>query len=88
MKVGEAAAKPTDSSKTDNQVEMYYTGVFFFFFWLRWVFIAARGLSLAVASGGLLFVAVRGLLCGGFSHCGAQALGVWASVVVARRLSS
>ena len=34
----------------------------FFFFWLRWVFIAARGLSLVAASGGLLFVAVRGLL--------------------------
>ena len=26
--------------------------------------------------------------CSGFSCCGAQALGVWASVVVARRLSS
>ena len=36
--------------------------VFFcFFFWLRWVFIAACGLSLVAASGGLLFVAVRGL---------------------------
>ena len=41
-------------------------GFFFFLikknFWLRWVFIAARGLSLVVASGGLLFVAVHGLL--------------------------
>ena len=39
---------------------------------------------------GLLFVAVRGLLshCGGFSCCGAQALGTRASVVVARGLSS
>ena len=26
--------------------------------------------------------------CGGFSCCGAQALGTWASVVVAHRLSS
>lgn len=25
MKVGKAAAKSTDSSKTDNQVETYYT---------------------------------------------------------------
>ena len=38
---------------------------------------------------GLLFVAVRGLLtagashCSGFSCCGARALGAWASVVVA-----
>ena len=33
----------------------------FFFFWLRWVFIAACGLSL-VAANGLLFVAICGLL--------------------------
>ena len=43
---------------------------------------------------GQLFVAVHGLLivvashCGGFSCCGAQALGVRASVVVACGLSS
>ena len=43
---------------------------FFFFlilfiylhFWLRWVFVAARGLSLVAASGGFFPVAVRGLL--------------------------
>ena len=46
----------------------------FFFFWLRWVFVAACGLSLVAASGGL--------------SCGAQALGTRASVVVAHRLSS
>ena len=34
----------------------------FFFFWLRWVFIAARGLSLVVVSGGYSFVVVHGLL--------------------------
>ena len=34
----------------------------FFFFWLRWVFVAVRRLSLVAASGGLLFVVVRGLL--------------------------
>ena len=34
-----------------------------FFFWLRWVSVAARGLSLVAASRGrLLFVEVRGLL--------------------------
>ena len=36
--------------------------LFIYYFWLRWVFIAARGLSLVVASGGLLFVVVHGLL--------------------------
>ena len=34
----------------------------FIYFWLRWVFIAACRLSLVAASGGLLFVAVHGLL--------------------------
>ena len=35
---------------------------FLIYFWLRWVFIAARGLSLVAASGGLLFLVVRRLL--------------------------
>ena len=34
----------------------------FIYFWLRWVFVAARGLSLVVVSGRPLFVAVHGLL--------------------------
>ena len=45
------------------------TGWFFFFFnkfiylfLARWVFVAARRLSLVAVSGGPLFVAVRGLL--------------------------
>ena len=42
------------------------------YFWLRWVFV----------------VAWATLHCGGFSCCRAQALGTWASVVVAHRLSS
>ena len=45
---------------------------FFIYLWLRWVFVAECGLSLVVASGG-----------GGASRCGAWALGVQASVVVA-----
>ena len=40
----------------------FFSFVFFFSFWLHWVFIAERGLSLVTASGGLLFVVVRGLL--------------------------
>ena len=37
---------------------------------------------------GLLFLAVRGLLIAVASRCGAQALGTWASVVVACGLGS
>ena len=36
--------------------------ILFIYFWLRQVCIAACGLSLVVASRGLLFVAVRGFL--------------------------
>ena len=34
----------------------------FIYFWLCWVLIAGRGLSLVAGSGGLLFIAVCGLL--------------------------
>ena len=56
-------------------------------------FLAALGLRCCVRAfsncgeWGLLFVTVRGLLIT-VACCGAQALGVWASVVVARSLSS
>ena len=53
------------------------------YFWLCWVFVAARRLSLVAASGGYSL-----LWCAGFSCCGARALGARASVVVARGLSS
>ena len=36
--------------------------IYFIYFWLRWVFVAVRGLPLVAGSGGLLFVAVSGLL--------------------------
>ena len=63
-------------------------------------FLAALGLRCCMRAlsscgqWGLLFIAVHGLLivvashCSGFSCCGAWALGAWASVVVACRLSS
>ena len=54
---------------------------FFFNFWLLWVFVAARGLSLVAVSGGY-----SSLQCAGFSCCRAWALGTQASVVVALRL--
>ena len=34
----------------------------FIYFWLRWVFVAARGLSLVGSERGLLFLTMRGLL--------------------------
>ena len=40
-----------------------FFGKFIYFnFWLHWVLVAACGLSLVAASGGLLFVAMHGLL--------------------------
>ena len=64
--------------------------VFFkFFFWLRWVFCCCARAFSGCGEWGLFFVAVRGLFIEVASLCcGAQALGVWASVVVAYRLSS
>ena len=47
-----------------------------------------RGLSLVVARGATLFCGAWASHCGGFSCCGARALGTWASVVVAQGLSS
>ena len=59
----------------------------FIYFWLRWVFVAARGLSLVVVSGGyssfrcagfssrwLLLLRSTGSRCAGFSSCGSWAL--------------
>ena len=63
--------------------------LFFFFLNLSLavlVFIALRGLSLVAVSGG--FIAVSGLLIVVVSRCGARALGVRTSVVVADGLSS
>ena len=61
----------------------------FIYFWLRWVFVAARGLSLVVASGGY-----SSLQCTGFSlwwllllrstgsrHAGFSSCGAWAQLL-------
>ena len=65
----------------------FYFLIICFYFWLCWVFVAVRGLSLIAASKG--YSSLRcAAYCRGFSCCRAQALGTWASVVVARRLSS
>ena len=80
----------------------YYTCIFFnlfvlfiYYFWLCWVSVAARELSLVAVSGGysslqgagfslrwLLLLRSTGSRCAGFSSCGA-----WASVVVAHQLT-
>ena len=62
--------------------------ILFIYFWLRGVFIAARGLSLVAVRGGYSSLRQAGFHCGGFSCCTARALGARASVVVARGLSS
>ena len=49
-------------SADPNVIFLFLTFIYLFiYFWLRWVFVAARGLSLVAASGGLLFVAEHGL---------------------------
>ena len=57
-------------------------------FWLHWVFVAARGLLQLWRAGATLRCGARASHCGGFSCCRARALGMRASVVVARGLSS
>ena len=72
---------------------IYYLNKFiylFIYFWLHWVFIAARGLSLVVASGGysllpcvgfslqwLLLLQSMGSRWTGFSSCGSRAQWLW-----------
>ena len=58
----------------------------FFTDWLHWVFFAALGLSPVATSGAYSLLQCMASHCSGFSLCGAQALGAWASVVMARRL--
>ena len=45
-----------------NNLSFFKKNYLFIYFWLRWVFVAARGLSLVVASGGY-----SSLQCAGFS---------------------
>ena len=54
-----------------------------FIYLLRWVFVATHGFSLVVVSRDYSCCDVRASRYGGFSSCRAQALGAWASVVVA-----
>ena len=62
----------------------FYFILLFIYFWRHWVFIAACGLSLAAVRGATPHCSARASHCSGFSCCGARALGVRTSVVVAR----
>ena len=64
-------------------VYRFFKKNFFLSFLLRWVFVAAHGLSLVQRAGATLHCGARASHCGGFSCCRARA-----SVVVARGLSS
>ena len=63
-------------------------GVFFIYFGVRWVFIAARGLSRVAAERGSSLAVVLGLVIAVASLVSELRLwGAWASVVVAHELS-
>ena len=68
----------------------YFILFLFIYFWLHWVFVAARGLSLVAASGGysllwcvgfslqwLLLLRSTGSRCADFSSCGTWAQYLW-----------
>ena len=69
---------------------LFFSFLFFLCFWLRWVFIAAHGLSLVAASGGYsslwcagflllwpLLLRSTGSRCTGLSSCGTRAQLLW-----------
>ena len=69
-----------------KRLNYFFKFIYFIYFWLRWVFIAARGLSLVAASGSysslwcvgfslqwLLLLRSTGSRHAGFGSCGTQA---------------
>ena len=87
LNVIDTAIKPSVSSPRNKHFVMKMCTflslslLFFFFFWPRWVFVAAHGLSLVVVSGGY-----SSLQCAGFSlqwllllwSAGFSSCGMWA----------
>ena len=54
-----------------SRVYLFFIYFYLFtYFWLRWVFIAVRGLSLVVVSGGCSLLRSTGSRREGFSSCG------------------
>ena len=74
-----------EATATENQPLIYLfifnLFILLIYFWLCWVIVVARGLSLVAVSGG--YSSLRASHCSGFSCCRARALGAQASVVVA-----
>ena len=83
-----------DSDLRQSPERSQSASVFFKFNYFIYLFLVALSLRCCApafsscSERGLLFIAVRGLLIAVASCCGAQALGTWASVVVARGLNS
>ena len=74
------------SDSEGSQFPFFFFLILFIYFWFCWVSVAARGLSLVVASGGysslrcvgfslrwLLLLQSMGSRCAGFSSCGSWA---------------
>ena len=66
---------------------LFFLLIYYIYFWLCWVFVAAHGLAVVVLSGAVLHCNARVSHCCGFSCYGAQAIGTWASVVAVHRFS-
>ena len=65
----------------------FILSIYLFIFWLCWVFVALRGLSLQLRQAGASLCCIaRASHCSGFSCCRAQALSTQASVVAAHGL--
>ena len=85
---GQAESWPLASSFYFILLKIFFISLFIYL-WLHWVFVAACGLYSSWSDWELLFDSVRGLLIAVSSLCcGTQALGAWASVVVACGLGS
>ena len=64
-------------------LSLFFFKCIYFYFWLRWVFVAARRLSLVAASRGYSFLrcagfSLRWLLCTGSRRPGFSSCGTWA----------
>ena len=69
----------SDKDLLKKYVPFYWFGVFlkinlFIYFWLHWVFVAARGPPLVAASRATPWCGARASHCGGWSRCRAWAL--------------
>ena len=81
---------------THTYMYLYFQNIYYgvwgfisFVFWLWWVFITTHGLFSSCCKRGLLSsCSAQDSHCNSFSYGRAQALGMWASVVAERGLSS